>query len=101
MDNIELNIHELEATYESFPTFQEWAERARIDTVPWQRYTISLSHHAANSSPELLEQARNVAKRAAALDTGAIEGLYEVRRCLRTRPKGEITFFLCQRMSRG
>src|SRR5437660_264733 len=49
------------------------------DTVRWERYN-SLVRSRAGLSPEVLGRAREIAKRAAALDTGAIEGLYEVDR---------------------
>jgi Fic family protein len=62
-----------------FPTFAEWVSRTSVDTVRWDRYNSSLQSRA-QTSPGALERARQVAKRAAALDTGAIEGLYEVDR---------------------
>ncbi len=76
----EVNIHVLDAAYKPFPTFNEWLAQTSIDTVRWERYNSSLKSRAANLSPDALNRARNVAKRAAAIDTGAIEGLYEVDR---------------------
>jgi Fic family protein len=80
MSQTTVNIHVLDAAYKPFPTFSEWAARTSLDTVRWERYNASLRNRAASLSPEVLNRARNVAKRAAALDTGAIEGLYEVDR---------------------
>jgi hypothetical protein len=47
--------------------------------VRWDRYNASLKDRA-ELSPETSKRAREIAKRFAALDTGAIEGLYEVDR---------------------
>ena len=79
MSDPEVNIHVLDAAYKPFPTFAEWASRTSVDTVRWDRYNASLKERAG-LSPEVLNRAREIAKRAAALDTGAIEGLYEVDR---------------------
>jgi Fic family protein len=79
MSEAAINIHVLDAAYKPFPTFAEWASRASVDSVRWDRYNASLnSRH--DLSPEILKRAREIAKRAAALGTGAIEGLYEVDR---------------------
>jgi len=80
MSVTDITIRALDAAYVPFPTFEEWAARTAVDTVRWDRYNSSLKHKAAELSPGTLDRARNVAKRAAALDTGAIEGLYEVDR---------------------
>jgi Fic family protein len=79
MSSSEVNIRVLDAAYKPFPTFEEWASRTSVDTVRWERYKSSLEGNAA-LPPEVLARARQIAKRAAALDTGAIEGLYEVDR---------------------
>jgi Fic family protein len=80
MSDSEVSIHVLDAAYKPFPAFTEWVARTGVDTVRWERYNSSLRGRAEGLSPEVLDRARNVAKRAAALDTGAIEGLYEVDR---------------------
>src|SRR5437016_5936432 len=80
MGSIEINIHALDAAYVPFPNFKEWEARTSVDPVRWERYNSSLKNRATALSPDVLERARNIAKRAAALDTGAIEGLYEVDR---------------------
>jgi Fic family protein len=76
----EVNIYALDAAYSPFPNFKEWAAQAVVDPVRWERYNSSLKTRAESLSPDVLDRARNIAKRAAALDTGAIEGLYEVDR---------------------
>jgi Fic family protein len=79
MGEPETNIHVLDAAYKPFPSFAEWATRTSIDTVRWDRYKAALESRSAQSS-EAFQRAYEVVKRAAALDTGAIEGLYEVDR---------------------
>ena len=75
----EVNIHVLDAAYKPFPTFTEWASKTSVDTVRWDRYNSALKQRP-NASDDALSRAREIVKRAAALDTGAIEGLYEVDR---------------------
>ncbi len=74
----EADTRQLDAAYKPFPTFSEWSQ-AIVDTVRWDRYSSGLEKRS-EASPDLLERARKVALRAAAIDTGAIEGLYEVDR---------------------
>ena len=79
MSEAETNIHILDAAYKPFPTFAEWAAQTSVNSARWDRYNTSLNSRA-EFSPEILKRAREIAKRFAALDTGAIEGLYEVDR---------------------
>lgn len=79
MSDPEINVHVLDAAYKPFPTFKEWASSTSVDTVRWDRYNAALQNRP-ESSVAALKRAREVVKRAAALDTGAIEGLYEVDR---------------------
>jgi Fic family protein len=79
MNDPETNMHVLDAAYRPFPTFDKWASRTSVDSVRWDRYNASLTSRS-ELAPETLNRAREIAKRAAALDTGAIEGLYEVDR---------------------
>ncbi len=80
MSDANVNIHVLDAAYKPFPTFEEWAGKTFVDTVRWERYISSLKAVTEGLPEEALQRAHNIAKRAAALDTGAIEGLYEVDR---------------------
>lgn len=73
-----LDTRRADAQYRSFPSFGDW-QSATVDTVRWDRYA-QLLQRRGELTPELLARAREVAKRAAAVDTGAIEGLYEVDR---------------------
>ena len=79
MSGPQVNVHVLDAAYKPFPTFKEWASKTSVNTVRWDRYNAALTNRP-HSSAEALKRAREVVKRAAALDTGAIEGLYEVDR---------------------
>lgn len=79
MSEPETNIHVLDAAYKPFPTFEEWASRTSVDTVRWDRYKAALENRPDDSA-EAFKRAREIVKRAAALDTGAIEGLYVVDR---------------------
>lgn len=72
-----INVHTLDAAYKAFPTFSDWAARSVIDTIRWNRYNESLNRRSTLPN-EVLRRALEIAKRAAAIDTGAIEGLYEV-----------------------
>jgi hypothetical protein len=74
----EAAVRELDAAYKPFSTFVEWS-RATVDNVRWDRYTALLNEHS--KAPSEQTQPRGaIAVRAAAVDTGAIEGLYEVDR---------------------
>jgi len=74
-----IDTRRADAAYRSFPSFRNWLASTTIDTVRWNRYARLLQQRG-ELTPELLARARDVAKRAAAVDTGAIEGLYEVDR---------------------
>lgn len=67
-----------DAEYRSFPAFAEWAQN-QVDLIRWNRYSAVLQERGKISADHLA-QAREVVKRAAAVDTGAIEGLYEADR---------------------
>lgn len=79
MTEVERTVFALDAAYKPFPTFQEWAARTSVDTIRWDRYKSELQNRPKPSS-DTVRRAYDVVKRAAALDTGAIEGLYEVDR---------------------
>jgi Fic family protein len=75
----ETELRQLDAAYQPFPLYAEWS-KATVDTVRWDRYSALLDQQRTKTSTEHLERARRIALRAAAVDTGAIEGLYEVDR---------------------
>ncbi len=78
MTATQAKIHALDAAYKPFPTFKEWAEHIVVDSTRFDRYKAGLEARAKDLSPEILARVRNIATRAAAIDTGAIEGLYDV-----------------------
>jgi hypothetical protein len=67
----------IDAKYKQFPSFGDWAQRAHVDVARWETYKARLPERGALDD-ETLRRAREVVARAAAVDTGAIEGLYEV-----------------------
>ncbi|MGV9635848.1 Fic family protein [Nocardia rhamnosiphila] len=67
------------AVYRPFPSFAEW-EPAGFDATAFDRYADLLSSAKKAASPEALEYAMTSARRYAAIETGAIEGLYTVDR---------------------
>jgi Fic family protein len=79
MTDVESKMYSMDAAYKPFPTFAEWASRTSVDTGRWNRYSAAIQSRSG-SSAEALRKAREVVKRAAAIDTGAIEGLYDVDR---------------------
>lgn len=74
-----IDTRRADAAYRSFPSFSEWHSAVKVDLGRWERYA-QLLRQREELSPELLARARDVAKRVAAVDTGAIEGLYDVDR---------------------
>ena len=76
----EPNIYALDSAYRPFPTFEEWRSKTTVDTTRWDRYNALIKSVPQRPTQEVLNRALEIAKRAAAIDTGAIEGLYEVDR---------------------
>ena len=66
--------------YRGFPDFSTWGLLSPEDADLWNRFAASLAERRQKATPEALKSAVEVAVRAAALDTGAIEGLYNVDR---------------------
>src|SRR5215216_1759312 len=73
-----LDPRKVDASYRPFPSFVEWS-KSHVDTSRWDRYTAELKHQK-EKAPGLISRALEIVKRAAAVDTGAIEGLYETDR---------------------
>src|SRR5712692_3866726 len=68
---------DLDARFGGIPPFTEWLGLA-VDYEAWAGKFSEFEERRARSSPESLTQAVEVALRAAAVDTGAIEGLYSL-----------------------
>ena len=73
-----MNVYQIDAAYRPFPSFAEWSELT-VDVARWEK-AVSMLPPAESVSSQDLAQAHRIAMRAAAVDTGAIEGLYEVDR---------------------
>jgi Fic family protein len=67
-----------DSTYEPFRSFSEW-ELATISSA-WAEFLASLDLVRQSAAPADLQRALEVALRSAALETGAIEGLYSTSR---------------------
>jgi len=65
-------------TYEPFPAFDQWS--VDFDPTVVDAYAERLRRVKESSTPENLRQAVEIATRSAAVDTGAIEGLYQTDR---------------------
>jgi Fic family protein len=76
MDVLDLNTYELDASYKQFPSFKEWIEWSKIDLARWERYVTRFTSLKEQATKEMLHKSLEVVKRAAAWDTGSIEGLY-------------------------
>lgn len=72
-----MNLRELDSQYKPFPSFTDWNSGVKLDLTRWDRYSGELLLHREESA-EQFAKATEIARRAAAVDTGAIEGLYDV-----------------------
>lgn len=70
---------EAQIGYQPFPAFAEWASLP-VESAVYDGYAAMLDRLRAETEPERLARAVRTATRLAAIDTGAIEGLYEVDR---------------------
>lgn len=68
-------IRKVDASYKPFPPFAEWV-KCSVDAEKWDRHTALVEAHRS-LSPEAHLRSRQIVERAAAVDTGAIEGLYD------------------------
>lgn len=73
-----INIYELNALYKSFPPFSEW-QQTSFSTTRWEKYTATLEEKKIKYSG-LMSKALQTIETATAIDTGALEGLYETDR---------------------
>ncbi len=74
-------LAEIDAEYVPFPAFETWATNLPRAHV-WEKRVAQLEGLAAHTDEDRLRAAIDVAVRAAAFDTGAIEGLYTTDRGL-------------------
>ncbi|ROS54724.1 Fic family protein [Frigoribacterium sp. PhB24] len=69
-----------EAVYTPFPSFATWMRSFSMDERLFATFATRLSTAKDGADPESLREAIETATKWAAIDTGAIEGLYEVDR---------------------
>ena len=74
------DIRELDGQYRPFPDFEPFLAASTVDIAPWERVAAGLQRKQAGGAQADFDRAVEVALRAAAVDTGAIEGLYKVDR---------------------
>lgn len=80
MDDKALTLLQADRLYQGFPDFSAWPAPADDDLRLWDRFAFRLQEMRNKATPEALQKSVEVAVRAAAVDTGAIEGLYSVDR---------------------
>lgn len=73
-----IDPREADSQYQPFPEFALWKDCV-IDTDRWERYRKRVLAVATTDS-EVLERAQRIVQRVAAVETGAVEKLYEVDR---------------------
>lgn len=74
------DIAQADRLYRGFPDFWEWGKLTADEVDLWERVASNLAEWRTAATQDALRGAVEVAVRAAALDTGAIEGLYSVDR---------------------
>jgi Fic family protein len=74
------DIETADSLYREFPDFSAWAGLTETDVELWDRFKENLDAKRAAAPPEAFGRAVEVAMRTAAIDTGALEGLYSVDR---------------------
>ena len=72
-------LRALDAQYRPFPDFRSFSAAVELDTDLWERAAGGLEQKRADASADF-DRAVEVALRAAAMDTGALEGEYTVDR---------------------
>ena len=70
----------VDALYRPFAAFAGWGEVGEMHRHLWDRFSAALEERRRPAAPQQLARAVRVAVRSAAIDTGAIEGLYQVDR---------------------
>jgi Fic family protein len=75
-------IAAVDALYRPFPDFSSWPRLGPTLRDLWARFAAELNEQKQTATDDQLTRAVTVAVRAAAIDTGAIEGLYQVDRAI-------------------
>jgi Fic family protein len=74
------DVAAVDALYRPFPDFSSWSRLGTVQHDLWARFSAELNDQKSRATEDQLARAVTVAVRAAAIDTGAIEGLYQVDR---------------------
>ena len=74
------DVAAVDALYRPFPDFSSWPRLGPVQHELWARFSSELNDQKGRSTDDRFERLVTVAVRAAAIDTGAIEGLYQVDR---------------------
>jgi len=74
------DVAAIDALYRPFPDFSTWPRLGLVQRDLWARFSTELNDQQGRATDDQLARAVAVAMRAAAIDTGAIEGLYQVDR---------------------
>jgi len=74
------DVAAVDALYRPFPDFSSWPRLGPVQRDLWARFSAELNDQKRSATADQLARAVTVAVRAAAIDTGAIEGLYQVDR---------------------
>jgi len=80
MTSLAATFRQADSLYQSFPDFSAWPAPTEDDLQLWDNFGSRLEEMRKEAPPEAIRNAGEVAVRAAAMDTGAIEGLYTVDR---------------------
>jgi Fic family protein len=75
---LRIDPRRIDSKYKSFPSFGEWLSHP-VDVGKWDSHVASL-RTLAQTDATTLRKAREIVTRAAAINTGALEQLYEVDR---------------------
>lgn len=79
-DDKAITLRQADSLYQGFPDFADWPAPTEEELGLWDRFASRLQEMREKATPEALRKSVEVAVRAAAMDTGAIEGLYTVDR---------------------
>lgn len=79
-DDKAFTLRQADRLYQSFPDFSAWPTPTEDDLLLWDRFASRLEEMRTKATPEALRKSVEIAVRAAAMDSGAIEGLYTVDR---------------------
>jgi hypothetical protein len=74
------DVAAVDALYRPFPDFSSWPRLGPGQRDLWARFSAELNDQKGRATEDQLEWAVNLSVRAAAIDSGAIEGLYQVDR---------------------